>query len=29
MDLSEGICSNAFKLKYFDDARIIKTDAWR
>ncbi len=28
MDLSGGKCSNAFKLKYFDDGRIIKTDAW-
>lgn len=29
MDISEGKCSEAFKLKYFDDARVIKTDAWK
>ncbi|MBU1659493.1 YmdB family metallophosphoesterase [bacterium] len=29
MDLSDGVCSHAFKLKYFDDARVIQTDAWR
>ena len=28
MDISEGRCSSAFKLKYFDDSRVIKTDAW-
>ncbi len=28
MDFSEGKCSNAFKLKYFSDDRVIKTDAW-
>ncbi len=28
MDFSEGKCSKAFKLKYFDDGRILKTDAW-
>ena len=28
MDFSEGRCQSAFKLKYFDDARVIKTDAW-
>ena len=28
MDISKGKCSNAFKLKYFDDSRVIKTDAW-
>lgn len=28
MDFNEGKCFNAFKLKYFDDDRIIKTDAW-
>ena len=28
MDFNEGKCSNAFKLKYFDDGRVIKTDAW-
>jgi len=28
MDFSEGRCSNAFKLKYFCDGRVIKTDAW-
>jgi len=28
MDLSDGRCLEAFKLKYFDDGRIIKTDAW-
>ena len=28
MDFNEGTCKSAFKLKYFDDGRIIKTDAW-
>ena len=28
MDFSDGKCTNAFKLKYFDDERVIKTDAW-
>ena len=28
MDFSEGECSSAVKLKYFDDGRIVKTDAW-
>ena len=28
MDFSDGKCTKAFKLKYFDDGRIFKTDAW-
>jgi hypothetical protein len=28
MDFNQGKCSNAFKLKYFCDARVIKTQAW-
>ena len=28
MDFSEGVCMSAYKLKYFDDARVLKTDAW-
>jgi hypothetical protein len=28
MDFSDGVCSNAFKLKYFDDKRVLKTEAW-
>jgi len=28
MDFEDGVCKKAFKLKYFDDERIIKTDAW-
>ena len=28
MDISEGKCEKAFKLKYFDDDRVIKSDAW-
>ncbi|MCD6259622.1 MAG: TIGR00282 family metallophosphoesterase [Helicobacteraceae bacterium] len=28
MEISEGKCSEAFKLKYFDDSRVIKTQAW-
>ncbi|MCK9491477.1 MAG: TIGR00282 family metallophosphoesterase [Sulfurimonas sp.] len=28
MDISDGRCSNAFKLKYFCDGRILKTEAW-
>jgi len=28
MDFSNGECVNAFKLKQFDDGRLIKSDAW-
>jgi len=28
MEISDGKCSHAFKLKYFDDGRVLKTDAW-
>ncbi len=28
MDISDSTCTNAFKLKYFDDGRVLKTDAW-
>jgi len=28
MELDNGCCKEAFKLKYFDDGRVIKTDAW-
>ena len=28
MDIEAGKCSNAFKLKQFDDDRVMKTDAW-
>ncbi|MDQ7045024.1 MAG: TIGR00282 family metallophosphoesterase [Sulfurimonas sp.] len=28
MDLEDGKCTKAFKLKYLDDKKIIKTDAW-
>ncbi len=28
MDISNGSCNAAYKLKIFDDTRIIKTDAW-
>jgi hypothetical protein len=28
MDFSDGKCFKAFKLKYLDDGRTIKTDAW-
>jgi len=28
MELSDGKCSNAYKLKVFDDGRVIKTEAW-
>lgn len=28
MDFSDGACSKAFKLKYFDDEKIVRTDAW-
>jgi metallophosphoesterase (TIGR00282 family) len=28
MDIENGKCLNAFKLKYFDDAKVIKTEAW-
>ena len=29
MDLDDGKCTNAFKLKYLDDAAVIKTEAWK
>lgn len=28
MDISEGKCTHAFKLKQFDDSRCLKIDAW-
>lgn len=28
MDISDGKCSSAFKLKYFCDGRVLKSDAW-
>ena len=28
MNLEEGKCTEAFKLKIFDDGRLIRTDAW-
>jgi len=28
MDINDGVCTNAFKLKYLDDDRVIRTDAW-
>jgi len=28
MDLEDGKCTNAYKLKIFDDSRVIKTEAW-
>jgi len=28
MDLEDGRCKSAYKLKIFDDSRVIKTDAW-
>ena len=28
MELEDGRCINAFKLKQFDDGRVLKTDAW-
>jgi hypothetical protein len=28
MDIDNGICKSGFKLKYFDDGRVIKSDAW-
>ena len=28
MDISDGVCSSAFKLKCFDDGRVLKTEAW-
>lgn len=28
MDIEEGVCFEAVKLKYFDDGRMIKTEAW-
>ncbi len=29
MDLENGLCQNAYKLKIFDDGRSIKTEAWK
>jgi len=28
MEINNGKCSEAYKLKIFDDNRVIKTDAW-
>jgi len=28
MDFKDGKCENAFKLKYFDNNNVIRTDAW-
>ncbi|KFN39388.1 MAG: metallophosphoesterase, partial [Sulfuricurvum sp. MLSB] len=28
MNLEEGKCTDAFKLKIFDDGRVLRTDAW-
>ncbi len=28
MDISAGKCSHAFKLKYFDNGNVLKTEAW-
>lgn len=28
MNLEEGKCTEAFKLKIFDDSRVLRTDAW-
>ena len=28
LDISNGTCNSAFKLKYFDDERVIRTNAW-
>jgi hypothetical protein len=28
LDIQNGVCSSAFKLKIFDDGRVIKSDAW-
>ena len=28
MEMNEGKCSHAYKLKIFDDERIVKTEAW-
>lgn len=28
LDLKDGKCTNAYKLKVFDDSRVFKTDAW-
>ena len=28
MDISDGRCNSAYKLKIFDDERVMKTDAW-
>jgi len=28
MDFSDGACESAFKLKIFDDGKVIRTDAW-
>jgi len=29
VDMSEGVCSDAFKLKVFDDGRVIKSQAYK
>ena len=28
MDLQDGVCGSAYKLKIFDDERVIKSEAW-
>jgi hypothetical protein len=28
MDISDGKCTNAFKIKQFDNGKIIRTEAW-
>ena len=28
MEISEGKCSSAYKLKYFCDGRVMKSEAW-
>ena len=28
MDLEDGKCQSAYKLKVFDDGRVMKTEAW-
>jgi 2',3'-cyclic-nucleotide 2'-phosphodiesterase len=28
MNLDQGKCTEAFKLKIFDDGRVFRTDAW-
>ncbi len=28
LDLDEGACQGAFKLKYFDNTNVLRTDAW-